>query len=428
VTPSLLRPFLLTLGVSFLMGTGLRDYYEREKKFETFGTVRTFVFLGLLGFALFLTPVGGGGAFVGGLLAVAVLLSVYYANKLREKRGPGLIGVLIALLTYTIGPIALSQPAWFSLLIAVSTLFVLHSKGPIRHFTDRLHTGEVVTACKFIAIAGVVLPLMPEHLAPDAPLSGALSALPITPRQLWMAVVVTTSISYLGYVLHTYIVPERSLMLTGVLGGIYSSTATVLIVARRSKENPGQAVEAAGAIVMAVSMMYLRLLALVAVFRPWALVALAPVVYPLAAGSALHAWWLHARRRPSPADLSSSAAPIDDHPLQLRAAMGFASAFLLVSWATRLALEIFDEVGLRWMSFAVGFTDITPFVVSVLQSGLITSDRHLSQALIIATASNNLLKAAYTVATACPETARRAVPALLALVMLSGIWVVATSG
>ena len=289
--PPQVAPFLLTLAISTLIGIGLRDYYESEKKFDTFGTVRTFVFFGMLGFMLYQIPGVGPIAFLLGMAAVVPFLLVYYSNKVRQKKSPGLIGVLIALLTYTTGPVALNQPHWFLVLFGVSILFVLHSKGKIRSFTDRLETGEVVTACKFLAIAGVVLPLIPA-LPPTVGAMGQIfSVLPVTPRQIWMAVVITTTISYLGYVLQTYLFPRKGLLLTGLIGGVYSSTVAVLVLAKKSKRHPGNDQETAAAILLAVSMMYLRLLVLVAIFRFSSALQVGPALLVLAGLSAGYALW-----------------------------------------------------------------------------------------------------------------------------------------
>ena len=426
MTAALISPFFLTLAVSFLIGIGLREYYEGEKKFDTFGTVRTFVFVGMLGFVLFQLPDIGREAYLYGLLSLALFLALYYANKLQEKKSPGLIGVLIALLTYAIGPIVLTQPAWFPLLIAISVLIVLHSKGRIREFTDRLETGEVVTACKFIAIAGVVLPLMPDRSdAFSGPAGRIFAELPVTPRQIWLAVVITTAISYLGYVLHTYLFPKRGLLLTGIVGGIYSSTAAVLVIARKSKLAPEMAEEAAVAIVMAVSMMYIRLLVLVAIFRVQALVTAGPALLALSILAAGYALWLHRRRARSTTtnlDTPDAEAALHQNPLELNAALLFAAMFAVMAWATKHALQNFQDAGLRAMSFAVGFSDITPFVVSVLQGNLGLGDAQIIQAVVIASASNNLMKAAYTGAAGSRRTALFAAPALIALALVSGLY------
>jgi uncharacterized membrane protein (DUF4010 family) len=425
VTPDILQPFLLTLAVSFLIGIGLREYYEGEGKFDTFGTVRTFVFIGMLGFVLYQLPEIGKQAFLGGLVGLALFLLVYYSNKVRQRKSPGLIGVLIALLTYATGPISLHQPTWFLVLLAVSILFVLHSKGRIRQFTDRLETGEVVTACKFLAIAGVVLPLIPTQPIVDGWVGQVLTALPVTPRQIWVAVVITTSISYFGYVLQTYLFPRRGLLLAGLIGGVYSSTVTVLVMAKKSKSNPAVTQDAAVAILLAVSMMYMRLLVLVTVFRFAAALSVGVVLLVLALFAAGYAFWLRRfRGNPvvdaGPANGDVAGEPeLRKNPLELNAALFFAVMFAVVSFATKFVLDYFKDGGLRILSFVVGFSDITPFVVSVLQGNLGIADSQILQAIIIASASNNLLKTAYTYIFGARRTANLAAPGMLGLAALS---------
>lgn len=68
-------------------------------------------------------------AFLLGMLALTLFLLAYYKNKVRQKKSPGLIGVQIALLTYATGPTSVGHPQWFLVLLAISILLVLHSKG-----------------------------------------------------------------------------------------------------------------------------------------------------------------------------------------------------------------------------------------------------------------------------------------------------------
>ena len=443
--PPQVAPFLLTLAISTLIGIGLRDYYESEKKFDTFGTVRTFVFFGMLGFMLYQIPTIGPFAFLLGMAAVVPFLLVYYSNKVRQKKSPGLIGVLIALMTYTTGPVALNQPHWFLVLFGVSILFVLHSKGKIRVFTDRLETGEVVTACKFLAIAGVVLPLIPS-----TPLGGGLvgqifDSLPVTPRQIWMAVVITTTISYLGYVLQTYLFPRKGLLLTGLIGGVYSSTVAVLVLAKKSKRSPGHDEEAAAAILLAVSMMYLRLLVLVAIFRFHSALQVGPALVILALLAAAYGIWI--RRNSQESVLVAQEAPpstpeallepgmepvpgeseepaLRKNPLEINSALFFAFMFVAVSLATKYVLILYQGMGLRMLSFVVGCSDITPFVVSVLQGNLGIGTAQVLQAIIIASASNNMLKVAYTYMFGTRRTANLAAMGMVTLAVLSVIYAI----
>lgn len=434
--PPLLSHFLLTIAISFLIGIGLRDYYEGEGKFDTFGSVRTFVFIGMLGFMLYQLPGFGHLAFLLGMACLTPFLLVYYYNKVRQKKSPGLIGVVIALLTYTTGPMAVHQPQWFEVLFGVSILFVLHSKGRIRQFTDRLETGEVVTACKFLAIAGVILPLIPAVPQATGMLGQVLAFLPVTPRQVWGAVVITTTISYLGYVLQTYLFPRKGMLLTGLIGGVYSSTAAVLVLAKKSKRQPGNDREVAAAILLAVSMMYIRLLVLVAIFRFGSALHVGPALLLLSGGAAGYALWVRRDRRtgtaepgPAPASEESGApgpeAPetaLRKNPLEINSALFFGIMFVVISLATKYTLINFQDLGLRMLSFLVGCSDITPFVVSVLQGNLGLGTHQILQAIVIASASNNLLKLAYTYLFGTRRTAHLAAAGMGALAGLSFLY------
>lgn len=421
--PPQATPLLLTLAVSALIGVGLRDYYEREGKFDTFGTVRTFIFLGLLGFVLYLIPVPAHAAYLLGLLVLAPFLLVYYNHKIRLHKSLGMIGVIIAFLTYAMAPIAIHEPPWFLLGIAISILLVLHSKGRIRKFTNRLETGEVVTLCKFLAIAAVVLPLIPQALPATGWAGKVFQILPVTPRQIWMAVVVTTSISYLGYVFQTYLYPRKGMLLTGLVGGLYSSTMATLVLAKRTRGQAGQAREAAAAILLTTPTMYLRMLLLVVAFQPLAGLRLAGPFLALAVLATAYAWWIHRGLVREQAAADPAAEPpmevADRNPLELTAAFLFAFMFVLVALVTKYVLIYYSTAGLRVLSLVVGASDIVPFVVSVLQGNLGLAEHQVLHAIIIATASNNLMKAVYVYLFGHPRTAHLTGVGMAALAALS---------
>jgi len=416
-------PFLLTVAISTLIGIGLRDYYEQEGKRDTFGTVRTFIFLGLLGHMLYRVPVIGPYAFLVGMVVVGPFLLVYYNNKVAQQKSPGLIGVLIALLTYGVGPVVIHEPHWYLVAFAITILFVLHSKGRIRQFTDRLETGEVVTACKFLAIAGVILPLIPAVPPTEGWVGRLFSVLPVGPHQIWMAVVVTTAISYFGYVLQTYLYPKKGLLLTGLIGGLYSSTMTVLVISKKSRGHEDQAREAAAAIMLSTPTMYLRILFLVAAFMPLGAVRLLPPFLLFSALSGCYAWWL---RRGEPVAAEPEPAPDmevkEKNPLELNAALLFALMFVTVSLVTKYVLLFYKELGLRMLSFLVGASDIVPFIVSVLQGNLGIGSGQILQAIVIATASNNIMKTAYVFTFGHRQTARLTALGMAGIVALSFLY------
>ena len=83
---------------------------------------------------------------------------------------------------------------------------------------------EFITLAKFLAIAGVILPIVP-----DRQLSPYIN---ITPYKIWLAVVVISTLSYLSYLLKKFVFKKSGTIITGILGGLYSSTATTIILAK----------------------------------------------------------------------------------------------------------------------------------------------------------------------------------------------------
>jgi uncharacterized membrane protein (DUF4010 family) len=429
VLPPQATPLLLTLAVSALIGVGLRDYYEQEGKFDTFGTVRTFIFLGLLGYVLYLIPVPAHAAWLLGMAVIAPFLLAYYNFKVREHKSLGMIGVFIAFLTYAMAPIAIHQPPWFLLAIAISILLVLHSKGRIRRFTNRLETGEVVTLCKFLAIAAVILPLIPQTIPVTGMAGQVFAILPVTPRQIWMAVVVTTAISYLGYVFQTYLYPRKGMLLTGLMGGLYSSTMTTLVLAKRTRYHEEQSREAAAAILLSTPTMYLRMLFLVVAFKPMVGLELLVPFGVMSVLSAGYAWWIRRgeaaeAQLPAEPGLEPAVAVADRNPLELTAALLFALMFVAVAFITKYVLLYFSTAGLKLLSFLVGASDIVPFVVSVLQGNLGLGDAQILHAIIIATASNNLMKAVYVYVFGNRRTAHFTAIGMAGVAFLSFLYVV----
>ena len=112
--------------------------------------------------------------------------------------------------------------------------------------------------------------------------------------------------------------------------------------------------------------------------------------------------------------------------MTLAAFLAFAGLvlFAVVSLATKYTLEHFRALGLRMLSFVVGFSDITPFVVSLLQGNFGIGETQIVQAILIASASNNLLKTAYTYAFGARATAHAAAPGMLGLAALSMLYTV----
>jgi len=291
------------------------------------------------------------------------------------------------LLAFLLGPIALTQPHWLAVGVTVAAVLLLTGRERLHAAARTIELPEIVTAGKFLILSGIILPLLPNE-----PITTLTK---VTPYQAWLALLAVCTLSYASYLVQRFLAPKQGAFLTAILGGLYSSTATTVVLARRSGSGEVPPKRAQVAIMLATAMMYLRMLAIIAVFNIALAASLAPVLAGLSVlGFALAALFYWFAGSPS-AEASGEVAP--SNPLELSAAALFAVLFVAISIASNWAADRFGAAGIYVLAGIVGVTDIDPFVLSVAQGGASSLDTaSAGAAVLIATASNNLLKAAYT--------------------------------
>ena len=180
-----------------------------------------------------------------------------------------------------------------------------------------------------------------------------------------------------------YFLASAGIVVTGILGGVYSSTATTVVLAKKSANSLVE-----GSIVMATGVMYLRLLIIVAIFNFSLAEELALPFISLFLISFAIFMFLKERGEDMKTDFNSN-------PLELQVAFIFAGLFIVMAGITQFITIHFGNMGLQILSSIVGFTDIDPFILSLIQGKYSVSDSDLIQAILIAVASNNILKAIY---------------------------------
>ena len=392
--PPLLLRFTATVVLSFVLGLELHSYRRSQDAGIGFGTTRTLTLIGAAGFVLWLLDgAAPRGLYLAGLAALALWLAVdQWQGRLPARAAGGaLLPALIALLAYALGPLVLTEPDWLVAAVMVVAILMLGEMPLIRRLSDAFPSAEGVTLAKFLIIAGLVLPLMPDSALPGLPT--------LTYQKVWLAVVAISGLSYLGYVAHRYVWPRAGTLVTGLIGGLYSSTAASVVLARQARADADIAAQAPAAVVLATLMMYLRLLVLIGVLgHASAAQALALPFALLVLGSALVAAWLWRRgsRTPTAPAVTPRLGP--RNPLDLPIALLFATLFVAFAAITQFVLAHYGAGGLKTLSFLVGFTDIDPFILSLLADHGAISPTLVIDAILIASGSNNLLKAVYALA------------------------------
>jgi uncharacterized membrane protein (DUF4010 family) len=239
---------------------------------------------------------------------------------------------------------------------------------------------------QFGAISAVVLPLLP-----DAPLGpyGALN-----PFHIWLMVVLIAGVSLAGYVAWRLTWVRRGLLLTGVLGGLASSTATTLAYARQARAGTQPVAAALVVVLLANSTMFLRVLLLGLIVAPAVFTRLATTLLPallLAAPVIVSRWRAAAQAlAQSPPDAQAYS-----NPTQLGAALFFAAGYAVILLVAAWAAEKVGTGGLYGLALFSGLTDVDAITLSVLQlfNTQAASATVAATAVTLAVASNLVLKA-----------------------------------
>lgn len=404
--PSLLG-FALLLGLSLFFGLAFEEFNIRAG-LERPGGVRTFPLLALTGGLLLLLDTTRFLPLVAGLVVLGAWLAIAYWQQLYRAEGAQrsveLVAPICATLAYLIGPVALALPPWVAVTTTVAAVLLLTSRERLHALAQQVQMREIVTAAEFLILTGIVLPLLP-----DEPVT-TLTA--ITPYKAWLALLAVCTLSYASYLLQRFFAPAGSAIAVAFLGGLYSSTATTVVLARGAKAQPRSSALAQAGIMLATSVMYLRILAITAVFNAPLAGDLAPLMASLfAIGAALAAL----QYRQARAQHASAAVP-PRNPLEISAAALFAMLFIVISIATQWARSHFGTVGVDLLAAVVGFTDIDPFVLSIAQGGTGAMPVPTAAlAILIAVASNNVLKAGFAIAFAGWRASINAAAVLVAL-------------
>lgn len=404
--PDVFLNFLITLAFSLIIGIEQKKRNTDDpENTPAFGTDRSFAFIGTLGFILYILSPENLVLFLGGGAVLGGLLGVFFYKKITDNKSYGLTSILVALITYTLGPLVITQPKWLTVVIVVAVIILVEQKERLSRFSDKINIEEFTTLAKFLVIAAVILPIVPA--------SPLIPFIELSPYTIWLTVVVVSSISYASYLLQKFVFKDSGLIISGVLGGLYSSTATTLILAKRSKESTGKADVSkynnyAASLITATAMMYIRILILMFIFNAALGNMMLPYFIVLAVVSLVCAAVVYYIKRPEGTTKQDKDGEYNN-PLELKTAALFAGLFVFFSMLTHFVVDSYGGSGLNVLSFVVGFTDIDPFLLNLFQGKYDFGVDVIARASLQAIISNNFLKAIYTYIFADKNTRKYAI-------------------
>jgi uncharacterized membrane protein (DUF4010 family) len=352
---------LLVLFLSFLTGLEREEHKAGNEPFS-FGGVRTFPLIGLIAYALSFLAGGQVLPVVIGFAVVAGFLMLSYQHKFQTSTLAGMTSEMSALTTYVSAALVYREQFWIATTLTVASMLLLELKSTLEGLTKRIPPEEILSFTKFLLLTAVILPVVPNK---------DFGPFLINPAKAWLVVVAVSAVSYGSYVIQKVTKGQGGILVAALLGGAYSSTVTTVVLARRAPREKRPHLFAGGTLI-ASGMMYVRL-----------------------AVAALGAGWIWTRIP------DAQAGPVvrefePKNPLEIRAALFFAALFLAMVVATHLVVTYIGKAGVYSLATLMGVTDVDPFIMGMTQAGGTTTSLSVAaSAILIAAASNNLVKGLY---------------------------------
>ena len=379
--------FVLALALGLLVGLE-RERVRSETKKLFFGGVRTYPIISLFGFACaWLHTVGVMWVLAAGLLAVVALVAVAYVSKLHDGR-LGATSEVAALLTYVTGALVLLADIRLAMALGVINTILLSEKAALESLVERLDKVEFLALLRFLLVTFIIYRVLPDQDFTDFHLN---------PARIWRVVILVSTIGFVGYFLVKKFGSRVGLWLSGLMGGMVSSTAVSIAAGRMAQSQPGRATEALQSTLLASSVMYVRVLALLAFFN----LALAQaLIWKLGGLAALGLLLAASTRRQRGASTPMLAhQPVLQNPFEIRPALVFATLFVLLTVLTVFAKTHFGQAGVLSLAGFSGLVDVDPFILSLAQGAQLTLQL-MAQSIIVALMSNTLMKGLYFAALA----------------------------
>lgn len=400
----LLLDLATALAIGLLIG-GERGWRARDDEDERLSAgIRTYGLVGLLGgVAALLAQHLGAAVWVALLLALAALIVAAYVIDLRHGNDHGLTSEIALLLTFGLGSLALSEARLLASGLAVLVTALLWLKEPLHQALKRLSATELTGALKLLFISLVLLPVLPDQGY------GPWNA--FNPAKTWWMVVLLAALGFAAYVAMRMVGTRHGLLLTALLGGLVSSTAMTLTLARLHQRHDLRPLLCAGLLATSALMFPRVLLEVAAVHRPllgqlWPALLAATLPYAL---GALY-WW-----RSSDHVQTTAGQPVLKNPFELGPALRFAVLLALILLLVEFARHEVGEGGIYVVAVLSGLTDVDAITLSLARSASEGLQAEVAvRGIMLAAFANSSIKGILIIMAGSPALALRTLPLMAA--------------
>ncbi len=407
----------LRFGVALLIGIliGMQrefSFSKGEEREHTAG-IRTFALISLCGCAsAFISDI------THSILPLVAMIGVFgvifavtqYADTLNERSG--ITGEVSALIAFICGIMCYHSQLAVAAALGVMTTLLLSMKPELHGIVKRMSREDLFATLKFAVITAIILPILPNTTFGPAPFNE------VNPFKIWMLVILISGISFVGYILIKVIGPSKGMGLTGLLGGLASSTALTLSCTQQSRQALALARNFALAITIAWTVMFGRIIVIVGVLNlPLAERITLPMLIPVAAGL-VYCFWLYQK-----AGRTDNAAEVSfANPFELWPAISFALLVSVILIASKFTEMKWGDSGVLISSVLAGIADVDAISVSLAQLSLNQGGLDAGSAatgIVLAAATNTAVKGLIVISMGSSGLRRYILPAAIMMTCIT---------
>jgi uncharacterized membrane protein (DUF4010 family) len=400
------------LGLAVAVGLGLLVGLQREFAEKRIG-LRSFALISTIGAIVgILAAQYGQWLLAAGLLAISAVIVGHAYVVTRATEAKGMTTELAAITMFLIGTLATSGHLAVAVVMGGVVTLLLHWKTPMHSWVERIGTVELGAIGRFVLITLVILPVLPDQTyGPYAVLN---------PRQIWLMVVLIVSLNLAGYVSVKILSGKRGALLSGVLGGLVSSTATTVGFSTKSRADP-RVVPIAGVVILVASfLVYIRIIVETAVVAQELLPSLV-VPFSVFMIVFLVAVCIQLFRLPQ----RQGEVGEPNNPAELKTALAFAVIYALVLFVSAAVNNQFGEAMLYPVAVVSGLTDVDAITLTI---GRLYAESHIDgdtawRVIFVASLSNLAFKGGVIAMLGGAQLRRRTLPTIAALLLLGVVGV-----
>ena len=386
----LIKSLLIAVILGFIIGlqrTMSNIYYSHGEQKDSYFVAgsRTFALISLLGFLSgWLTKSAPIIVSVVAFLVIGLIVLSYYLKAMLYKN-MGMTTQVAAIITYLLGLMVYLHLEQYAIFIGILMIILLEIKPRLQKIEQNITPADLNASILLLAMTFLLLPILPDEMIGPYKL--------FNPYKTWLMAVIIAAISFVGYIAIKILGNKRGVLLTGLFGGLVSSTAVSISLSQMYTTQKEYLNNFSAGIAMACTLMYIRVLFEAFVInQKLALTLLLP--YTAASLSGLVFVYILYKHSKIDTAINLEDTDIAKNPLQLSEAIKFGLLFGIIYGAINMVENHYGNIGVYIVSTLSGITDVDAITLSLSQ---LATDQKLTlqtsaAGIVIASATNSLVK------------------------------------